>query len=347
MALPHEELPPMVSVVIPTFNGGDWLLEAIASCRRQGAVALELIVVDDASTDNTPDLVAKHYPEVRLIRSISNSGSGALGRNTGLQLARGRYVKFLDHDDQLEPHSLALEVNAAEASNADLVMSRWGDVRTDSQGLHLESSKRVFIPPDPERLTEAILRGEKLPYTAAILYRRSYIENQRWDARLTINDDFDWFCRNVAQGGKIIRCDHVSYYWRLHPLSIQGKQALNRKAFVESAHIKNHIYTAFGNSLEEQGKLSPYFRTLLAEQLYKNLRILARFNHKACRRTLSYIRQLKPTFKPEPAIEQNLAVRTLSSLVGLDITLYLYRMLMLLPDQMRFRGTHQSYYPMR
>lgn len=77
---------PLVTVVIPTFNGGDWLLQTLASCQHQQPTSLEVIVVVDASTDDTPDRVAAAYPEVRLIRQPSNSGSGAHGRSTGLQL---------------------------------------------------------------------------------------------------------------------------------------------------------------------------------------------------------------------------------------------------------------------
>ena len=94
-------------------------------------------------------------------------------------------------------------------------------MRTDAQGDLIEASRRSFVPPDPQRLIEAILLGEKVPYTAGVLYRRSFIAEQRWDARLTINDDFDWFT-DALRTDRIVRLDHVSYYWRLHSASIQG-----------------------------------------------------------------------------------------------------------------------------
>ena len=122
-----SDLPRLVyQVVIPTYNGGQWLLEAIASCYEHQLKSREVGVVDDASTDDTPDRVAADYPQVRLIRQPGNSGSGAFGRNTGLQQAQGRYIKFLDHDDLLEPGTLPLEVQAAEEYHSDMVMCRWG-----------------------------------------------------------------------------------------------------------------------------------------------------------------------------------------------------------------------------
>nr|WP_231597183.1 glycosyltransferase family 2 protein [Synechococcus sp. CBW1004] len=344
MSLSSGNLSPLVSVIIPTYNGGDWLLDTISSCLDQHGVSLEVIVVDDASSDDTPERVASAYPQVRLIQQASNSGSGAAGRNTGLELSRGRYVKFLDHDDRLEPGSLSLEVAAAEKHQADMVMSRWGDVRTDAQGEPMEASRRAFIPPEPERLLEAILLGEKVPYTAGVLYRRSFIADQLWNSQLTINDDFDWFCRNALRTERIIRLDHVSYYWRLHPRSIQGSQQFNAQAFVESVLIHNQIYSDIVVTLSDQQRLTAHFRRLLAAQLYRDLRVLARFAPARCWRTLRRIQELQPGFQPDAALEANRWFRMVSAWFSLKGSLRLYRWLLLLPDQFRFRGGQIRYF---
>ena len=84
---------PKVSIIIPTYNGGDWLLDTIQSCLIQN-VSKEVIVVDDASTDGTPQRVASHFPSVVLIQLSENSGSGSFGRNTGLETANGQYETF-------------------------------------------------------------------------------------------------------------------------------------------------------------------------------------------------------------------------------------------------------------
>ena len=281
---------------------------------------------------------------MRLIRQPGNSGSGAFGRNTGLQQAQGRYIKFLDHDDLLEPGTLPLEVQAAEEYHSDMVMCRWGDVRTDAQGDLIEASRRSFVPPDPQRLIEAILLGEKVPYTAGVLYRRSFIAEQRWDARLTINDDFDWFCRNALRTDRIVRLDHVSYYWRLHSASIQGSQIFNKKSFVEAVYIHNHIYSNVAATLKQQDRLTPTFCRLLSRQLYRDLRVLVRFNPERCWRSLELIKQLEPTFEPDTSIETSALFGKLTSWMGLKQALRLYRWLLLLPDQLRFRGGRVRYF---
>ena len=324
-----------VTVVIPTYNGGDWLLEAIASCLEQSDVNLELIVVDDASSDDTPLRVADRYPQLQLIRQPKNSGSGAHGRNTGLQQAHGTYVKFLDHDDLLEPGTLALEVAAAEATAADMVMCRWGDVQVDPAGSFMEGSRRVFVPPAPERLIEAILQGEKVPYTAGVLYRRSYIVDQRWDPCCTINDDFDWFCRNALRGGTIIRLDHVSYFWRLHSDSIQGRQKDNPMSFVEAVYIRNHVYSDVMDRLLATGSLTPERARLLVRQLYTGLRCFSRFDRLTCREVLVRIHKLDPVFRPDKSSEPNRWIRALVSVLGLRAWLFTYRTLKWPQDRYR------------
>ena len=324
MAVPVD---PLISVVIPTFNGGDWLLEAIASCLQAQPVALEVIVVDDASTDDTPARVEAAYPLVRLVRQPVNSGSGSAGRNRGLALARGRYVKFLDHDDLLEPGTLPLELQAAEASGADMVMTRWGDVRVDADGRFLEATRRVRVPPAPERLIDAMVMGEELPYTAGVLYRRAYIEHERWDPRLTINDDFDWFCRNAVRGGRIIRLEHVSYYWRLHARSIQAAQLHNRRSFIESVYIHDHVYRHVMAALLESGALTPSRAGHLADRLYVGLRCLARFNGRQCRQSIACVLRLQPGYRPDPAIEPRAVIRLAIALLGLRLWLLLFALL--------------------
>src|ERR1051325_1413095 len=94
---------PLISVIIPCYNQGHYLAQAIDSALDQLYPSLEVIVVDDGSTDGTP-LVAASYPAVRLVRQ-PNSGLAA-ARNRGLADCRGTYVVFLDADDRLEPGAL-------------------------------------------------------------------------------------------------------------------------------------------------------------------------------------------------------------------------------------------------
>lgn len=96
---------PAVSVVVPTFNARAFLEETLDAALGQTGVALEVIVVDDGSTDDTATLVRARYPQVTLI--VQDNAGVSVARNRGLARARGRFVCFLDQDDVWLPSTLA------------------------------------------------------------------------------------------------------------------------------------------------------------------------------------------------------------------------------------------------
>ena len=111
---------PFVSIIIPTYNGGTLIEETLSSCLKIRGVSLEIIVIDDGSTDGTPERLTQRFPSIRLHPLTTNSGSGSAGRNAGLSLARGHYVKFLDHDDLIQPRGFKVECQEAMRTDADI-----------------------------------------------------------------------------------------------------------------------------------------------------------------------------------------------------------------------------------
>jgi len=102
---------PVVSVIIPAYNAGPYLAEALDSVLHQTYPSREIIAVDDGSTDDTPRCLASYRPWVTVIRQ-ENAGPGA-ARNAGLRTASGRYIAFLDHDDLWLPEKLEVQVSIA------------------------------------------------------------------------------------------------------------------------------------------------------------------------------------------------------------------------------------------
>src|SRR5262245_52729040 len=95
---------PEVSVVVPTYNSARYLGAAVESVLEQSDRDLEVLVIDDGSRDETPDVMARYGPPVRYLRQENQGVSAA--RNHGLELASGRYVAFLDADDTWLPGKL-------------------------------------------------------------------------------------------------------------------------------------------------------------------------------------------------------------------------------------------------
>lgn len=157
----------LVSVIVPTYNRRETILAAIASVQRQTFPDWELIVVDDGSTDGTADLIQGADPRLVLIRQ-ENQGVNA-ARNAALLRARGRYIAFLDSDDEWLPHHLELSMAFFRAFPAeDFLSGEFSEETGNGSLVHfLHSALSEWYPPLARRAGSPLLRlppGERDPY---------------------------------------------------------------------------------------------------------------------------------------------------------------------------------------
>ena len=324
---------PLVSIIIPTYNGGQRLEETLANCLAIRELALEILLIDDCSTDGTPQRIKQKFPSVHIQRLDHNSGSGSKGRNVGLAIATGRYVKFLDHDDLIQPRGLKAECHEALRTDADIVMSRWGVASIDGSGRFEKATMRIFTPPEPSRLIDAILLGEATPYTSAALYKRSYICDERWDGSLALIDDFDWFARMVIKGGTVMRTDSISYFWRLHSSSFQGRRHGAKTIFYDLTTTRCQIYGRLESLLENAHQLTEPRRKLLAKRYYEYLFCFARYEPSRAKELLLRIYRLDPNFVVDQSCEPNARALWFIQTFGLPRFLHSYGLLRRLGDK--------------
>jgi glycosyltransferase involved in cell wall biosynthesis len=110
MTLTHEHVPGMVSVIIPAFNAASFIRNAIDSAMAQSWPSMEIIVVNDGSNDDTPDILDSYKHEIRIINKSNGGLSSA--RNRGIQESTGEFVAFLDADDLWLPEKISRQVEA-------------------------------------------------------------------------------------------------------------------------------------------------------------------------------------------------------------------------------------------
>lgn len=230
-----------VSVIIPTYNRAQVLPRAVASVLAQSHSDLEVIVVDDGSSDETPGvLAALEDPRVRCFRQ-TNQGVAA-ARNTGLQHARGDLISFLDSDDEWLPDKLEAEVAyLAKHPEVDAVFS--DPQKTDQGELHTSFVRETeyfpkLIPPQPsgewiqldrQSMYRCLLK--ELPVRTSTVTMRS--ETQRtvglFDPAVVCCDDWDYFLR-ISKSHRFAYLDGP-----LAIIHVLG-DALHRRAYIEDKH---------------------------------------------------------------------------------------------------------------
>jgi glycosyltransferase involved in cell wall biosynthesis len=196
----------LASVVIPVFNGERFLGEAIESVLSQTHVPVEVIVVDDESTDSSTEVAAAYEPDgVTLIRHSPNGGAAA-ARNRGIRAARGAYITTLDSDDLMKPERIERQVDAVEAG-AEFVLA--------------QAEKRVEEGVEEPLFTTAkrapISDGIDNYNTLSWLATREAVERiGLFDETLRWGEDIDYCLRATDAGVRIARLDERLTIRRIH-----------------------------------------------------------------------------------------------------------------------------------
>jgi glycosyltransferase involved in cell wall biosynthesis len=204
---------PRVSVVIPAYNRARYLPAAVASVLRQSYADFELIVVDDGSTDSTPEVV--RGIDDRRLRLVTNPVSlGIAGaRNRGLDCARGEYVAALDSDDIAYPQRLARQVSFLDAHPDFALVGSWSSWM-DEWGRALRGVKRRPVDADD---AAALLIFNSCLTQSSVMIRTATLREYRYDEAFTMSSDFELWARLAAGGCRMASLPEVLVCQREHP----------------------------------------------------------------------------------------------------------------------------------
>lgn len=204
MSVTVRHPPPAISVVIPVFDAAAYLSDALESVRAQDLTDYEVLVVDDASTDASGE-IASAFDEVRVLRHDDKRGAAA-ARNTGIRLARGRLIAFLDADDRWMPAKLRLQADY---------------LRRHAEVGYAVTMKQDFLEPGTSRPSwlkaDALDRPTLSLGASTLMVRREvFDEVGLFDPRHEIREDTDWFERCERAGVARGVVDHVLLERRVH-----------------------------------------------------------------------------------------------------------------------------------
>lgn len=223
-----------ISVVIPCFNYAHYLKECVASVQMQTYLPLEIVVVNDGSTDNTSEVVK----ELGVILVEKENGGLSSARNAGIKIAKGEYIMCLDADDKLTPGALEEHMRLIT------------DDKTIAQCALMEFDERYIINiPSPASL-EKILHSNTI-FCNALFPRKAWVEVGGYDESDTMRwgwEDYEFWIRCLDAGYHVNTSDFIALRYRCH----QG-QMTQATTYPHWEELKAYLRTKHSDLYERYG----------------------------------------------------------------------------------------------
>jgi glycosyltransferase involved in cell wall biosynthesis len=258
------ELMPTISIIVTCYNIDDYVAQCLDSVLAQTVADLEVIVVDDGSTDRTPDIIRSYAQQddrvVPLLLQENSIGGVATAANAGLDRASGSWVGFMDGDDFCEPHMFQRLLDVALACDSDLAMCRYEELETSTGLLREPADEHRWIELDRDCFQLSADEKKRFLQFVAVpwrkLYRRDLLESN--GIRFPVGDyfyednPFHWFSVLSARSMAVV--PEVLCYHRV-ARGGQTMQTVDERLFKMFDHhatihdwIATHSYAAEFNS---------------------------------------------------------------------------------------------------
>ena len=224
---------PLISVVVPTRDRAALLVRTLETVRCQEDVQLEIIVVDDASVDDTQAALAALDDSRLRVLTRSAPGGAATARNVGIAAATGEWIALLDDDDVWVPDKLRKQLAAVAGTDAVLCYS--GAVYIDEAG----SPLRIRRTPDPAELASGILRTNLIGGPSTVLVRADALrQTGEFDEKLNVLADWDMWIRMLERGPAIV-CNEILAGYRVHATNMHSREVSrirSERAYLRRKH---------------------------------------------------------------------------------------------------------------
>jgi hypothetical protein len=292
-----------ISTVIPAYNRADLIGETLRSIVSQTRPPLEVIVVDDGSTDGTAEVVESFGGPVRLVRQ-ANAGAGA-ARNAGIKLARGEAIHFMDSDDVSSLNTYDVQASALERG-ADMAYGPWYRTRFDGQALTPDPAVLQQAPVRPGTpIDQLVLSGRWVTVFQPCLFRRDLIERVGpYRTDLKPSEDTEMLYRLTRAARGIVHTPEPVLLYRVHP-EHQISTTNTAKRMVDQANL----WSAFDQHLAARDEVTWRTRLRLGQRLTQAARDVRPFDAAMSRQLGDSVDALARVTKPALDLADRIAAR--------------------------------------
>lgn len=301
----------LLSIVIPVYNTEKYLPSCLNSLLDQDleATEFEIICVDDGSTDGCPailDEYAEKYENIHVIHQ--KNGGHALARNVGLNIAKGKYVWFVDSDDYVDKQCFGFLTKTMLENDADIFEIRYIPFSSDTE---IPTVPGNYVHPTKKDETDIACSGIRI-FRTAILIENGIV----WNDELSPCDDIEFIFFAKMNSDKIIYNDSVAYYHRQWEGSVtSNKTDASRKKYLDSFYLltkeyaeelKKGKYTAEQKKEIEDRKNLSVQAILMQIALYENQQTIDEYLNKLKAEGLYPYKKISYNLKPKISFKRTM-----------------------------------------
>ncbi len=277
----------MVSVIIPAYNAAKTIESTLDSVFAQTYNQIEIIIVNDGSTDETASILAGYKDKIEVITTTNKGVSHA--RNLGLSNAHGKYIQFLDADDLIFPEKLALQVKVLEENDADVAYGNWQRFIQEDQDIIITETVNKQISGD----TEIALFTDFWCPPAVLLYSKRITNKLIWNENLPVIQDARYLLDSALVKGKFVYLPELMAQYR------DGQQASlsrrNEVAFLKDCLTNaKDVYHIWRNDFDE----NPSKKLAIIDVLRHVINRLTTLDKKSAELAIDFLLEIEPNYVP-------------------------------------------------
>jgi glycosyltransferase involved in cell wall biosynthesis len=287
----------LISLIIPTKNRLKLLLQTLDNVFKQSYSNLEVIVVDDGSSDGTFEFLKKNYDTRLLIIKNSGRGPGA-SRNAGIAVASGKYVKFFDSDDLMSPNTIAVQHHLLSRSSSGFIYSPYLFAKELDSGYWEATGNSIlnYHPFNSEKsLNHWMLRGLFIAVPSMLFKRELLRQVGSWSEETVAYEDWEYLWRVGLNEPRPIHTSETLFLYRQHgeqtTLNNSNDVFRDREAILMFERISKNSDSYFKSTVDKlwmKSKMYKIVKKNSAEPFFKDR--IARFNRASLEIFLAYTR---------------------------------------------------------